>query len=77
MEVLLVFSMDILMALVIFVIGLWAVVRSYQPNAVVAVLFFVAVALATCSFVATYLLAVYGAAATTVVQRSETCRVVN
>jgi uncharacterized membrane protein len=66
MQVLLNFSMGLVMALVMFVIGLWAVVRSYQPNPVVAVLFFVAAALAACSFVATYLLAVYGAAATTV-----------
>jgi ABC-type multidrug transport system fused ATPase/permease subunit len=64
MQVLLNFSMGLVMALVMFVVGLWAVVRSYQPNPVVAVLFFLAATVAACSFVATYLLAVYGAAAT-------------
>jgi hypothetical protein len=62
-QVLLNFSMGLVMALVMFIIGLWAIVRSYESNPVVAVLFFVASAVAACSFVATYLLAVYGAAA--------------
>jgi hypothetical protein len=40
MQVLLNFSMCIIMALVIFVIGLGAVLRLYQPNRVVVVLLF-------------------------------------
>lgn len=51
------------MALIMFVIGLWSIVRSYQPNPIVAMLFFVGAACAAFSFVATYLLAIYGAAA--------------
>ena len=51
------------MALVMFVIGLWTIVRSYQPNPIEAVLFFVSAACAAFSFVATYLFAMYGAAA--------------
>merc|ERR1712137_580553 len=63
MQVLVNFSMGLVMALVMFVFGLWSIVRSYQPNPIVAVLFFVAAACAAFSFVATYLLAIYGAAA--------------
>jgi hypothetical protein len=66
MQVLLNFSLGLIMALVVFIIGLWTVVTSYQPNPIVAVLFFGAAAVAACSFVATYLLAVYGAAAASV-----------
>eukprot|EP00980_Cylindrotheca_fusiformis_P010344 scaffold2299_cov131-Cylindrotheca_fusiformis.AAC.31 len=63
MQVLVNFSMGLVMALIMFVIGLWSIVRSYQPNPLVAVAFFVAAACAAFSFVATYLLAIYGAAA--------------
>jgi ABC-type multidrug transport system fused ATPase/permease subunit len=63
MQVLMNFSIGLVMALVMFVIGLWTIVRSYQPNPIVAVLFFVMAACAAFSFVATYLLAIYGAAA--------------
>jgi len=63
MQVLLNFSVGLLMALVMFIIGLWSIVRSYQPNPLVAVLFFVGAAAAGFSFVTTYLLAVYSAAA--------------
>ena len=63
MNVLLNFSMGLMMALVFFVIGLWSIVTSYQPNPVIAVLFFIMAACAAFSFVATYLLAIYGAAA--------------
>lgn len=63
-QVLLNFSMGLVMALVIFVFGLWSIVRSYQPNPIIAVLFFCGAATAAFSFVTTYLLAVYGAAAT-------------
>jgi hypothetical protein len=63
MQVLINFSLGLLMALLFFVIGLWTIVRSYQPNPVVAVLFFIGTACAGFSFVTTYLLALYGAAA--------------
>jgi len=63
MQVLLNFSIGLVMALFLFVVGLWSIVRSYQPNPIVAVLFFVSAACAAFSFVATYLLAMYGAAA--------------
>lgn len=63
MQVLLNLSMGLVMALVFFVVGLWTIVRSYQPNPLVAVLFFAGAAIAAFSFVVTYLLAVYGAAA--------------
>jgi hypothetical protein len=38
-------------------------VKSYQPNPIVAVFFFVGAACAGFAFVASYLLAIYGAAA--------------
>lgn len=63
MQVLVNFSMGLVMALVMFVIGLWSIVRSYQPNPLVAFIFFVAASCAAFSFVATYLIAIYGAAA--------------
>jgi len=63
MQVLVNFSLGLVMALVFFVIGLWSIVRSYQPNPIVAVLFFIAVACAAFSVVVTYLVAIYGAAA--------------
>jgi hypothetical protein len=66
MQVLLNFSVGLVMALVMFVVGLWAVVRSYQPNPLLAAVFFLAAAVAAFSFVATYLMAVYGAAAASV-----------
>jgi hypothetical protein len=63
MNVLVNFSIGLIMALVMFVIGLWSIIRSYQPNPIVAVLFFVGASCAAFSIVATYLLAIYGAAA--------------
>jgi hypothetical protein len=63
MNVLLNFSIGLVMAFVMFVIGLWSIIRSYQPNPIMAVVVFVAAACAAFSFVATYLLAIYGAAA--------------
>lgn len=63
MQVLLNFSMGLVMALIFFVFGLWSIVSSYQPNPLVAVIFFVLAACAAFSFVVTYLLAIYGAAA--------------
>ena len=63
MQVLLNFSMGLIMALVFFVFGLWTIVRSYQPNPITAVIFFLGASIAAFSFVTTYLMAVYGAAA--------------
>lgn len=63
MQVLMNFSLGLVVALFTFVFGLWSIVRSYQPNPIVAVVFFVAAACAAFSFVATYLIALYGAAA--------------
>ena len=57
------FSLGLLMALLFFVVGLWSIVRSYQPSPIVAVLFFIGAACAAFAFVTTYLLAIYGAAA--------------
>merc|ERR1712025_1127930 len=63
MQVLVNFSLGLVMALCLFVIGLWSIVRSYQPNPIIAVFFFVSAACAAFSFVATYLLGMYGVAA--------------
>jgi ABC-type multidrug transport system fused ATPase/permease subunit len=63
MQVLVNFSMGLLMALVIFIFGLWGIVKSYQPNPIVAVLFFLSAACAAFAFVTTYLMAIYAAAA--------------
>jgi len=63
MQVLVNFSVGLVMAFIFFVIGLWSIVRSYQPNPIVAVFFFISAMCAAFSFVATYLLAMYGAAA--------------
>merc|ERR1711862_145675 len=57
------FSLGLTMALAMFIFGLWSIVRSYQPNPVVAVFVFVVASCAAFSFVATYLFAIYGAAA--------------
>jgi len=57
------FSMGLLSALAFFVIGLWNILRSYQPNPVTAVVVFLLAAAAATSFVISYLLAMTGAAA--------------
>mmetsp|Transcript_18388 Transcript_18388/g.51037 ORF Transcript_18388/g.51037 Transcript_18388/m.51037 type:complete len:292 (-) Transcript_18388:95-970(-) len=63
MNVLMNFSAGLCMALVMFVLGLWSIIRSYQANILVAIFFFVCAACAAFAFVATYLLGIYGAAA--------------
>ena len=63
LQVLINFSMGLVMALVIFVFGLWGIINSYQPNPLVGVVFFVTAACAGFAFVSTYLMALYGAAA--------------
>jgi len=65
-QVLINFSMGLIMALIFFIGGLWSIIRSYQANPLTAVAYFVCAACAAFSFVASYLLAVYGAAATSV-----------
>lgn len=62
MQVLINFSMGLMVALLMFVIGLWTIVRAYQPNPLVALVFFLGAASAGFSFVTTYLFAIYGAA---------------
>lgn len=62
-QVLINFSMGLLMSLVFFVLGLWNIIRSYQPNPIMAVLGFCFASAAATSFVVTYLLAIYGATA--------------
>jgi len=64
MQILLNFSLGLIMALIFFIIGLWSIVRSYQPDPLTAVIFFVGAVLAAASFVVTYLVGIYGAAAT-------------
>lgn len=63
MQILINFSMGLIMALVIFIFGLWSIVQTYQPNPLTALFFFVTATCAAFAFVSTYLLALYGAAA--------------
>ena len=63
MQILVNFSMGLLMALVIFIFGLWSIIQIYQPNPLVAVVFFLSAACAAFAFVTSYLLAIYGATA--------------
>jgi|EP01082_Thalassiosira_pseudonana_P014955 hypothetical protein len=62
-QVLINFSMGLLMALVIFIFGLWNIIQTYQPNPLTGLFFFVTAACAAFAFVSTYLFAIYGAAA--------------
>jgi len=63
LQVLINFSMGLVMALIFFMFGLWSIVKSYQPNPLTALAFFLTAACAAFAFVATYLFALYGAAA--------------
>lgn len=65
-QILINFSIGLLMALITFVLGLWSIVKSYQPNPLTALIFFVGAACAAFAFVATYLFLICGAAAGTV-----------
>ena len=65
-QVLINFSIGLLMALVTFVLGLWSIVKSYQPNPLTALVFFVGASCAAFAFVSTYLFLIYGAAAGTI-----------
>lgn len=62
-HVLINFSMGLTVALVIFIFGLWSIVRDYQANPLTSLVFFMLAACAAFSFVATYLFALFGAAA--------------
>jgi len=62
-QVLINFSLGLIMCLFIFIFGLWSIVRSYQPNPLTAVAFFLSAACAAFAFVSTYLFLIYGAAA--------------
>lgn len=63
MQVLLNFSIGLVMALFFFIFGLWGIVKSYQPDPFTALIFFLAAVCAGFAFVSTYLLVMYGAAA--------------
>lgn len=63
LQVLVNFSMGLIGAFFIFVIGLWSIVKSYQPNPLIAVFFFICCTCAAFAFVTTYLFAIFGAAA--------------
>lgn len=65
-QVLINFSIGLIMAFFIFVFGLWSIVRSYQPNPITAVIYFVSAVCAAFAFVSSYLLMLYGAAAGTI-----------
>lgn len=62
MQVLINFSMGLVVALAVFIFGLWSIIRDYQANPIVAVIFFLTCACAAFAFVATYLIAMFGAA---------------
>ena len=63
MHVLMNFTMGLLMALIFFWTSLWSIVRSYEPNPIMAALIFVGAAAAGFSYVISYIMAIYGAAA--------------
>jgi hypothetical protein len=64
LHILINFSMGLLSALVFFIFGLWNILRSYQPNPFVAIIVFIGAASAASSFVLTYIIGMWGAAAT-------------
>jgi len=63
LHVLMNFTMGLIATFFIFIFGLWSIVRSYQPEPLSAMIFFVCAVSAAFAFVATYLFAIYGAAA--------------
>ena len=63
MQVLMNFTMGLAMALIFFWTSLWGIVRSYEPNPLVATFLFLCSAAAGFSYVISYILAIYGAAA--------------
>jgi len=63
MQILVNFSMGLIAALFVFIFGLWSIVKSYQPDPLSAVAFFIGASCAAFAFVSTYLFLIYGAAA--------------
>lgn len=63
MQILINFSMGLIMALIIFIFGLWSIIKTYQPNPLTGLLFFVTAGCAAFAFVSTYILGLFGAAA--------------
>ena len=63
MQVLMNFTMGLLMALLFFWTSLWGIVRSYEPNPLVAAILFICAAASGFAVVISYILALYGAAA--------------
>ena len=63
MNVLVNFTIGLLLALIFFIFGLWGIVQSYQPNPFIAVLVFCGATCSAFAYVMTYLVAIYGAAA--------------
>ena len=61
LQIFLNFSMGLIAALCVFVWGLWGIVRSYRPDPLTAVVYFVSASCAAFAFVATYLLLMGGA----------------
>ena len=66
LQVLINFSLGLIMAFFIFIFGLWSIIKSYQADPLTAVVFFVMAACAGFAFVASYLIAIYSAAAASV-----------
>jgi hypothetical protein len=62
-QILINFSMGMIMALITFIWGLWGIIRTYQPNPITGVVYFVTATCAAFAFVSTYLFMIYGAAA--------------
>jgi len=63
LQVLINFSLGLIVALFVFIFGLWNVVRSYQSDPFTALAFFVGATCAAFAFVSSYLFLLYGAAA--------------
>eukprot|EP00591_Stephanopyxis_turris_P007850 CAMPEP_0195524330 /NCGR_PEP_ID=MMETSP0794_2-20130614/24083_1 /TAXON_ID=515487 /ORGANISM="Stephanopyxis turris, Strain CCMP 815" /LENGTH=286 /DNA_ID=CAMNT_0040654525 /DNA_START=137 /DNA_END=997 /DNA_ORIENTATION=+ len=63
LQVLINFSLGLIMALFVFIFGLWSIIKSYQPDPLTAMAFFLSAVCAAFAFVTTYLLLFYGAAA--------------
>lgn len=63
MQVLMNFTLGLIMALIFFIIGLWNIIKTYQSNPIIALITFIITSAGAFSFVFTYLFAVFGAAA--------------
>ena len=63
LQVLINFSIGMIGAFFVFVFGLWGIVKSYQANPITAAIFFLGCTCAAFAFVASYLFAIFSAAA--------------